>query len=184
MLENKLLEQIRAENREEWKPNILALDISGNHESEKEGSGTTGIASRRINKFALGEIKASDYDSTEMYWSSIVEMATDPCWHHVVIEGYKLYNHTGMAARTQTNSTLMTSQLLGALRLGLWTSDIPYTIQYASDVKTRWADDILIRKKYLQEGNKFKGKRTNDHMRDALRHLAHFIEYKESKLKR
>lgn len=162
--------------------NVLALDISGNHASQKEGSGTTGVASRRNGKIDITEIAAEMYDCQELYWDAIVELAIDPTWDHVIIEGYRLYNHAGQSARTQTNSTLQTSQLLGALRLALWKAKIPYSIQYASEVKSRWSDEILIRKKYLQAGNKFKGKRTNDHKRDALRHLAHFIEYKEAKL--
>lgn len=163
--------------------NILALDISGNHASQKEGSGTTGVASRLRGKIVLAEIAAEMYDCQELYWAAITDLASAPTWDHVVIEGYKLYNHAGQSARTQTNSTLQTSQLLGALRLELWKVNKPYTIQYASDVKSRWADEILIRKGFLQEGNKFKGARTNNHRRDALRHLVHFITYKEAKLK-
>lgn len=162
--------------------NLLALDISGNHASQKEGSGTTGVASRMNGKINITDIASEGYDCLELYWDAIVEMATSPMWDHVIIEGYKLYNHAGQSARTQTNSTLQTSQLLGALRLALWKANIPYTIQFASEVKTRWTDAILVKKNYLEEGNKFKGMRTNSHKRDALRHLAHFIEYKEAKL--
>lgn len=162
--------------------NLLALDISGNHASEKEGSGVTGVSSRVKGQINITDIAANKYDCIELYWASIIEMATDAMWDHVIIEGYKLYNHAGQAARSQTNSTLQTSQLLGALRLALWKAQIPYTIQYASEVKTRWTDDILIRKGYLQEGRTFEGKSTNDHKRDSLRHLVHFIEYKEAKL--
>jgi len=168
--------------------NILALDISGNHKSEKEGSGTTGVAwylekpsdSVVDNLFGyhIDDIRASRYGSIYEYWNAIIELATDYNWDHVVIEGYRLYNHAGMGARTQANSTMQTSQLLGALRLAIWNAEIPYTIQYANEVKNRWSDAILIRKGYLEEGNKFKGKTTNDHKRDALRHLVHYMEYK------
>jgi len=158
--------------------NILALDISGNHKSEKEGSGTTGVAYIYDGEISIIDIRASSYDSIERYWNRIVDLACEEDWDHVVIEGYRLYNHAGMGARTQANSTMQTSQLLGALRLALWRIGNPYTLQYANEVKTRWSDAILIRKGYLEEGNKFKGKATNDHKRDALRHLVHYMEYK------
>lgn len=167
--------------------NILALDISGNHISQKEGSGTTGFAYAVTEGFcSLGEIKASAFDSLERYWDEIINFSTslkeysidDIEWDHVVIEGYRLYNHKGSSASMQTNSTLQTSQLLGALRLALWQANIPYSIQYASEVKTRWSDAILIANGFLEEGNKFKGKSTNSHKRDALRHLVHFQKYK------
>ena len=167
--------------------NILALDISGNHESEKEGSGTTGVAwyiAKPSDGFVnipynihLDDTRASGFDTIEEYWDAIIKLAIED-WDHVIIEGYRLYNHAGQSARTQTNSTLQTSQLLGALRMALWKAGIPYSIQYAVEVKTRWSDAILVRKGYLEEGNKFKGKATNDHKRDALRHLVHYMEYK------
>lgn len=157
---------------------LIAIDISGNHASEKEGSGTTGIAIWTPDlDYELAEVKASDYKTTEEYWNKIINEAING-FDHVIIEGYRLYNHRGMSASTQANSTLPTSQLLGALRHALWLDNTPYTIQYASEVKTRWSDEILIHNGYLEEGNLFKGKRTNDHRRDALRHLVHYMTYK------
>src|SRR6185312_13066184 len=156
---------------------LIAIDISGNHASEKEGSGTTGIATwTPETDYNVEEIKASDFETTEVYWDRIIDWATGG-FDHVIIEGYRLYNHRGMSASTQANSTLMTSQLLGALRYGLWFNGTPYSIQYASEVKTRWSDEILIKNGYLEEGNRFKGERTNDHKRDALRHLVHYMTY-------
>lgn len=158
--------------------NILALDISGNHISQKEGSGTTGMAMHHNDTYMLKELKASNFKDLEGYWYAIIEFALDDDWEHVVIEGYRLYNHKGSSASMQTNSTLQTSQLLGALRYELWKANTPYSIQYASEVKTRWSDSILIANGFLEEGNKFQGKSTNSHKRDALRHLVHFQKYK------
>lgn len=162
---------------------ILAIDPSGNHESEKEGSGTTGIAMRIGDTIELSEIRASKFESIEDYWAGILLMLRLVKWDHIVFEGYRLYNHAGMAARTQTNSTLQTSQLIGAIRMEAWRLGIPYHIQYAVEVKGRWTDKILQAKGYLEEGNKFNGKPTNDHKRDALRHLVHFETYKLEGLK-
>lgn len=157
----------------------IGIDPSGNHASEKEGSGTTGLAFYVDGEvIKLDEVKASDYETTMAYWDGLLEIILRFKPHHIVFEGYRLYNHRGMSAQTQANSTLMTSQLIGALRYNLHKSNISYSIQYASDVKTRWSDSILIHKGYLEEGNKFKGKATNSHKRDALRHLVHYLTYK------
>lgn len=158
---------------------VISFDPSGNHGSEKEGNGTTGIAIAIDGVVTeLREVKAEDYKSTLDYWDSLYALIEQEHPDYVVIEGYKLYNHKGMSANTQANSTLMTSQLIGMLRMKCYHYEIPCTIQFASDVKTRWSDDILLRKGYLGNLFTFKGKRTNAHKRDALRHLVHFYKYK------
>lgn len=117
-----------------------------------------------------------------MYWISVVNFIKFSRPDYIVIEGYKLYNHAGMNAQTQSNSTLMTSQLIGAVRYMAACEGIPLTIQYASDVKQRWSDDVLQAKGILGAGNRFKGQQTNAHKRDALRHLCHFKKYKLKEL--
>ena len=161
---------------------IVAIDPSGNHDSEKEGMGTTGIAIYEDGKVSLHEVKASNFECTEAYWKYVVEQTVGALPDHIVIEGYKLYNHAGMNAQTQSNSTLMTSQLIGAVKLEAYHMEIPLHIQYASDVKTRWSDEVLQAKGILEAGNKFKGSQTNAHKRDALRHLCHFKKYKLEKV--
>lgn len=160
---------------------ILSFDPSGNsnHDNGNEGNGTTGLAIAQDGQLlTLLEIKAEDFESTLDYWDDLYRMIEIEFPDYVVIEGYKLYNHKGMSAKTQANSTLMTSQLIGALRMKCYSMDIPVTIQFASDVKTRWSDRILEHEKYLGLGLKFQGKQTNVHKRDALRHLLHFSTYK------
>lgn len=157
---------------------IIAIDPSGNHDSEKEGMGTTGLAVYRNGTVELLEIKASEYTTTEAYWAAVVDFTMFNRPDHIVIEGYKLYNHAGMSAQTQSNSTLMTSQLIGAIKLAAYRALVPVTVQYASDVKTRWSDEVLQAKGILEAGNKFKGQQTNAHKRDSLRHLCHFKKYK------
>lgn len=158
---------------------IIAVDPSGNHQSEKEGMGTTGLAMYRGGKVSLHEIKASNYASAVSYWDAVLQFVRSA--NYLVIEGYRLYNHEGSNASMQTNSTLMTSQLIGAMKVEAHRYGIPVTIQYAADVKTRWSDKVLQAKGILDEGNKFEGKATNPHKRDALRHLMHFRKYKFDK---
>jgi hypothetical protein len=160
--------------------NILALDISGNFH---EGKGTTGICrlygSSKDNIY-LSELKAEDFDSQVEYWATHQELIERILPDYLVVEGYKLYNHKGKSASMQANSNLETPQLLGAIKLVAYRMDIPITIQYASDVKTRWSEDVLTRLGYLeQKGNRyyFDGKLTSTHKRDALKHALHFERY-------
>lgn len=163
---------------------ILSFDPSGNsnHDQGNEGWGTTGVAYDDGNAIRLNEVKSKEFDSTLDYWLGVLEYVLAYKPDYVVLEGYKLYNHAGMGASTQSNSTLMTSQLIGAIRMACYVRDIPVIIQYASDVKTRWSDKVLQGKGILDENNKFDGKQTNNHKRDALRHLLHFKKYKLPKL--
>lgn len=162
---------------------ILSFDPSGNsnHDPGNEGWGTTGMAVEIDGRITLHEIKSEDFATTLDYWSDIRINIQQAYPDYVVVEGYKLYNHAGMSAQTQSNSTLMTSQLIGIIRLACYDLNIPLTIQFASDVKTRWSDKVLQNLGIL-DGNKFDGKVTNTHKRDALRHLMHFKQYKLKKL--
>ena len=99
----------------------------------------------------------------------------------VVLEGYRLYNHKGMSAKTQSNSILETPQLIGVIRYHCHLKELPVTVQYAVQVKNRWSDDVLIK-----SGNLIKKKNRyylpNDllitnHERDAYRHLLHYLKY-------
>jgi hypothetical protein len=162
---------------------ILALDISGNF---KEGKGTTGICIMENGEIMkLDVLKAGNFDSIEAYWDAHNVYIQQEWPDHIVMEGYKLYNHKGMAAKTQANSDLETPQLLGYLKMVCWNLDIPITIQYASEVKTRWQEPILVHLNILQQkGTKYywNGQSTVTHTRDALKHALHWWRYKYAKL--
>ena len=157
---------------------ILALDVSGNFE---EGKGTTGIALIEDGKIIeLNEIKAKDYESAEEYWNFHLNYIHQVPHDYLVIEGYRLYNHAGNKASTQAQSILETPQLIGVIRHYCYIHMKSLAIQYASEVKTRWAEKILVAKGYLeQKGNRYywNGKPTNQHQRDALKHALHFERY-------
>lgn len=160
---------------------ILVLDPSGNF---KEGKGTTGYCTMIDGEpMFLGHIKSTEFDSAESYWNGVVgEIRTGHELDAVVMEGYRLYNHKGMAASTQANSELETPQLIGAIKLSCYQRGIPCHIQFAHEVKTRWSDDVLVNTGVLERksGNRlyFDGKPTNNHQRDALRHAMHWWRYK------
>lgn len=155
---------------------ILAIDPSGEHNSEKAGNGTTGFALRTPELLTTFDERAEKYETTEEYWEAVLHHIITEQPDYVVVEGYRLYNHRGMSASTQANSTLMTPQLIGCIRLTCKQLEIPLHTQFASEVKTRWTDAILAKKLYLTSG------RGNVHQRDSLRHLAHFETYKLKEL--
>lgn len=156
------------------KMRILAFDPSGNFE---EGKGTTGWAFKTEGTSKLGEIRAKDFKRVEEYWHEHLKIIRRWNPTHVVIEGYRLYNHRGQAASSQANSTLETPQLIGLIKYYCWVMGIELIVQYATQVKSRWSDKVLQNMGILDSKNRFDGKVTNNHKRDALRHLLHFERY-------
>lgn len=152
----------------------ISLDISGNFH---EGKGTTGVAIERDGEIDLYEISAKEYEAAEEYWDAHVELIQKHFPEQLIVEGYRLYHHKGQDAKAQAKSILETPQLLGVVRITAYQLNIPLTVQYAADVKTRWNEELLVRKGYLEKkGNKYyyKNEVTSPHKRDALKHLLHF----------
>jgi hypothetical protein len=162
---------------------LIALDPSGNF---KEGKGTTGICIMEDGVVTrLDDVDAKNFETALDYWDYIITVLIIEKPDHVVFEGYRLYNHKGMAAKTQANSDLETPQLIGVLKYHCYTNQIPYTVQYAADVKTRWSEDVLVRLGILElKGSDrkklyyFNDKATVTHHRDALKHALHYWRYK------
>lgn len=166
---------------------LIALDPSGNF---KEGKGTTGICIMEdgVPKELLA-ISAKNFEFADMYWAMHGEYIRMVKPDVVVMEGYKLYNHKGKDAKMQANSELETPQLIGYLKMVCYEESIPLTIQFASDVKTRWSEDVLVKLGILEEkktgrGTSYywNGKLTVTHHRDALKHALHWDRYKKEKL--
>lgn len=161
--------------------NILAIDVSGNF---KEGKGTSGFCFLENGEpQELFELKATSYRSAEHYWydhTATIMKYYEKGLDAVVIEGYRLYNHRGMSATSQANSELETVQLIGVLKHFCWEKDIHLAVQYASEVKSRWKESVLVALGHLGYRNNryfFKGEVTNDHKRDALKHALHYERY-------
>lgn len=86
----------------------------------------------------------------------------------------------------QANSELETPQLIGILKLTCYQWKIPYNVQFASEVKTRWGEEVLVRLGILeQKGNRYywNGQATNNHLRDSLKHCKHWWRYGYEKIK-
>lgn len=164
---------------------ILAVDPSGSY---NEGKGTTGwclLGAQTKNIIKFGSINAKDYPTQQHYWDahlSLINELPEQCAGSVkvVLEDYLLYANKAVQ---QTNSRMETSQLLGILKHHVQSKDLPCLIQTASEVKSRWADRILLHKGIIkQKGNIYIHPITkeilNRHVRDAVRHAVHVAMFK------
>ena len=159
---------------------VLSFDPSGN--TGKEGNGTSGYAISLEGNLPheLGDIKSTDYNSSQAYWFAHKELIESHFPDVVVIESYRLFGHK---AKQQTGSTLDTPRLIGYLEMVCYELNIPVVYQDPS-TKTRHADDILVKTGIVEKkGNKlyYKGEITNLHQRDALRHNLYYVKYGSKK---
>lgn len=162
---------------------ILGIDPSGNM---SEGQGCTGLALLNIDtsQFELTDKRAVNYKSQWSYWNSIIEYIQDLDHSHlfVVIEDYRLDPSRALA---QSHSAMETPKLIGALQYILGELCVPYMLQQAGQVKSRWSDEILLKIGLLTTGSGerkrwyLNGALTTDHQRDALRHAWHVYKFKK-----
>lgn len=156
---------------------ILAIDISGNY---NYGKGTTGycIGNGKGTILEIGEIRAKDYETRMEYHDAVLSLALNKKKVDVIVcENFKLYQHKAMA---QVHSEMETPRIIGALEYCAWLKKMPLYFQMAVDVKKRFSDEILLENNILEKQKNalyFKGIKTNDHMRDAIRHYNYFVRY-------
>ena len=155
---------------------ILAIDPSGNWD---EGKGVTGAVLMQVNDdmtydvIEIGEIRAGAFNNKLDYWSDHLKLLKPKYADHVIMEDYRLYNHPGMSAATQSGSLMETPRLLGLLEHTCHIMKIPYTMQMASQQKP-WSDSILVELGLLERVGKryyLKDKPVNDHQRSAFKHF-------------
>lgn len=165
----------------------MFIDPSG---SFTEGKGHTGIAwmeNDDWDSLTLKDVAAKDYSSRFIYWRSIIDEIKRQAFLkgkdniEVIIESFQI----------RTNGFLMgkmpeTIMLIGAIVWELDYLGIKYTFQTPSQAKGRFKDDSLCT--HIPNFEKrdtgryyFKGKPTNDHIRDALKHLLYFKRYRRDK---
>lgn len=158
---------------------VLALDPSGSYQ---EGLGTTGwclmdLSTDKIVKF--GSIYAGDFSCQFQYWDAHIKLIDSLTGYYpdVVIEDYLLY---GDRADAQINSRLETPQLIGILKYECYARGLFIYIQTAMQVKTRWRDDILVHKHYIQKQDNsyyMNGTLLSNHIKDSVRHAVHYKTY-------
>ena len=153
---------------------FIVIDPSGNFD---EGKGTTGYATFRNNELEdFNDIKSKDFKTQMEYWDKILGLIWEQ--NFVVCESYKLQPNKSMA---QSWSTLETPQFIGVLRYTCWQENLTIKFQDPS-CKVRFSDEILLKAGVFEKKNKLyycQGRKTNDHMRDAIRHGLYYIKYKK-----
>lgn len=160
---------------------VIGVDPSGNF---YEGKGTTGIAVYDIKTdkiLRVGYVSAKTARSQVEYWGMVIESLDYLLREYgmrrtvLAVEDYLLYANT---AKAQINSTFETPQLIGVIKY-YFKDACPVLFRNANTAKTRWTDDILVRKKYLLVDKKLgyyiineNGEMTQviEHSRDAVRH--------------
>lgn len=170
----------------EWQ--TLAIDPSGNFTEGKGHTGIVSILGDDWTSLRMGSINAKDYETRHQYWSAVIQAITGmDYWFEgenkrMVIESYVTRNN-GFTFGKQPE----TAMLIGVLVYWCEEHGIPYYFQMPSQAKTRFKDERLT--DYVpgltrnDAGHYFlNGKVTNDHERDALKHLLYFKRYKEPKL--
>ena len=147
---------------------ILALDPSG---SFKEGKGQTGWVVIEDGNISFGIIKAKTYETKYEYWQAHTDLFASVRPDHVVMEQYRLY---GSKAKSQINSEMETSKLLGYLEMSLYRMKIDQTLQSAVAAKSRFTDEVLVYKGYITKDLNGRyyihGVNVPGHIVDALRH--------------
>ena len=163
----------------------LAIDPSGNF---TEGKGHTGIAGIKDSDWTTvftKSVNASDYDSRYEYWTAVKNVITDYVLEktpiQVVIESYVV-----RANGFTTGKMPETAMLIGVLVYCCETLGVPVYFQSPSQAKTRFRDDLIpnyLPQMTVDKNRYYLGKKlTNDHERDALKHLLYFKRYKEYKV--
>lgn len=168
----------------------LFIDPSG---SFNEGKGHTGVAWMVENEWDTLEtvsFSAKKYETRLEYWRDVVNHVKKYIYLygkeniHIIIESFQI----------RTNGFLLgkmpeTIMFIGALVWELEHLKVNYTFQTPSQAKSRFKDDMLSR--YIPNFEKrsngryyFNDKQTNDHVRDALKHLLYFNKYNKSKFRK
>lgn len=163
----------------------IAIDPSGNF---VDGKGHTGIAEMKDNDWSTVTIKSIDakkFDSRFEYWTAVKRTIQDYVVERtpiqVVIESY-VVRANGFTVGKMPETAMM----VGALLYYCEMCDVPVYFQSPSVAKTRFKDELLpayLEQMSFEDGRYyFNGKPTNDHERDALKHLLYFKRYKEYKI--
>jgi hypothetical protein len=172
------------------KPYILGIDPSGSFD---EGKGTTGLCLFDVanNDIITSDaIYASKFKTAEDYWMAhtlYLDNKVAKCGKDnivISIEDFLIYANK---AKSLTNSTMETSQLIGVLKMWCKLNNIPYTIRPAVIVKKRWSNEVLEHKGYIYKVGRCwynkKGQPLVEHTLDAIRHTIHCYNFENKEEK-
>jgi hypothetical protein len=161
--------------------NYIFVDPSG---SFSEGKGHTGIACTNgsLNDIFTKSIEAKHYDTRHDYWKAIIDYILElreTIDDIVIIESFMIRTEGFLMGKMPE-----TIQFIGALCWELEKHFVKYTLQTPTSAKSRFKDDMLPR--YIPGFEKrdngryyLNGHITNDHIRDALKHLLFYMKYRK-----
>ena len=166
---------------------VLGIDPSGSY---NEGKGTTGFALLNPE----GKLEGHDIVEAKLflrqtdYWLQVLNYIHAQFLKTpnlvLSVEDYVLY---ATSAKAQINSEMETSKLIGAITVAAAQLGIPMYLRNASQVMTRWSNEILIFKKLIvKQGVSFvdqEGNFINRHSLDAIRHAIHCHSFEVGKKK-
>ena len=158
---------------------LLAIDPSGAY---TEGKGTTGwcLLNAKLGIFKeTGFISAKAYRSDVEYWAAHLKLIDTMAKQYdlaIIVEDYLLYAHK---MECQINSRFETSQMIGVIKYHAWRYDLPFYTQPAFEVKSRWNNNILLRKGILKQYKRRmfltdSNQPVCKHELDAIRHAMHY----------
>ena len=161
---------------------FIFIDPSG---SFNEGKGHTGVAVMQDMDWSTLKVYSVDsnkYHSRLDYWSCIIDFI---CRHRdaiIVIESFVIRNNGILMGKMPE-----TIRLIGAMEYEMDTMKMKYIFQSPSQAKSRFKDEDLCR--YIpgferRDNGRYymNNKITNDHVRDALKHLLYFHKYNKVKV--
>ena len=164
----------------------IFVDPSG---SFNEGKGHTGIAvieNENWDSLTISSVAAKDFKDRHSYWKSILDSiihiaqdTSEPVT--VIIESFMIRNQGFLTGKMPE-----TIQFIGMLSWELENANIKYYFQTPTQAKARFKDESLSRyiPNFEMRANGryyFNGRQTNDHVRDALKHLLYFLKYRKDK---
>lgn len=162
----------------------VVIDPSGSYSNE--GKGHTGIAVMTNDDWKglnITSIAAKDYSSRLAYWLAVIKFVVDESTtttkdqFMVIIESFMIRNNGFLIGKMPE-----TIRFIGAMELYFGIKKINYIFQAPTQAKARFKDEKLsmyIPEFELQANGRyyFRGHQTNDHVRDALKHLLYFKRY-------
>ena len=160
---------------------IIAFDPSG---SFKYGSGTSGWCIMEDTNFEiikLGNIKAKDYETKELYFKAHIDLLEKEKLSVLVIENFILYKGT---ASSMVNKELETSELIGYIVGKATELNMKVYRQNSQEIKTvlkksniilnilNHSKEQIVFKKTKKDRQQwyYQEKRISNHIIDAIRH--------------
>lgn len=162
----------------------IVIDPSGSFNEGKGHTGITTIVGEDWNTLEVQSFAAKNYSNRTLYWSEIIqkiikEFKKGPI--EVIIESFQIRTAGFMLGKMPE-----TILFIGAIEYICELNGIKYTTQLPTVAKSRFKDEHLDMYipgfEHRSNGHYYlNGKQTNDHMRDALKHLLYYFKYRKDK---